>query len=95
MHDAIEGLELKRVRRVQAILFSSAGRKGFGLQTTWGHGFVLSHIKRGGMSCWSGPCYVYISGNMKLGLGERHHLPFTITTDCIMALRPVMCSPLG
>ena len=56
--------------RVQAILFASAARKGFGLQTLWGHGFIMARLTCGpqGLSCWSGPCYVYVSGN-NLGLG--------------------------
>ena len=55
---------------MQAILFASAGRKGFGLQTLWGHGFIMARLTCGpqGLSCWSGPCYVYVSGN-NLGLG--------------------------
>ena len=56
---------------LQSLLFSSAGRKGFGLQTTWGHGFLMSHLKSAsGLRCWSGPCYVYITGGNHVGLGK-------------------------
>jgi len=64
---------------LQGILFASAGRRGFGLQTSWGHGFMLAHIQMGdGKSCWSGPCYCYISGNLHVGMGDP--LPPTLYT---------------
>ena len=56
---------------MQGILFASASKKGFGLQTFWGHAFMLAHMDLGdGKTCWSGPCYCYISGTTLVGVGE-------------------------
>ena len=70
---------MKGMLCLQGILFASAGRRGFGLQTSWGHGFMLAHIHMGeGKSCWSGPCYAYISGNLHVGMGEDLLLSFPL-----------------
>lgn len=74
---------------MQAILFASASKKGFGLHTTWGHGLLMARKScADGRCCWSGPCYTYISGTMSLGLGEPR-VP-AMWTLCLI-FQPMAC----
>ena len=67
------GLIIRARNALQGILFASASKRGFGLQTMWGHGFMMAHMSLpGGKTCWSGPCYCYVSGSTHVGVGEGY-----------------------
>ena len=52
----------------------------------WGHAFVMAHLDCGdGKTCWSGPCYLYMSGPTIVGVGESfillNEVYFVIRTE--------------
>ena len=57
---------------MQAVLFASGGRKGFGVQTSWGNGFVITNIGSAEAPCWTGPVYVSLTGSKSVGIGAHH-----------------------